>query len=435
MNASTSDHALDAELPPRSRGRDGRSATLVEAMAAIGDGDRVYVSPTCSVPTALVDAMTEARDRWTHIELITDYLVEPLSTFEHPGAPFHLTSLQPSAAVGPMREGGALATVPCTYSQFFSMLRPGGPHPVDVALLHLSEPGPDGKFSLGVGVGTNIEVLRSAPLVIAQVNPQMPYTFGAGEIERDEIDLLVEVDHPLVELAPPKPDETALAIGRHAASLIDDGSVLQFGIGAIPESVLVSLSDRTDLGIHGGMVGDTVIDLVEAGVLTGARKNVDPGKMIVAAVLGTKRSFDWAHRNEAIYTVPSSYSHGAAALGRVERFVGINSALSMASDGSANAETAGERVLSGPGGQPDFALGASLSPSGLSIIAMPSTAAGGTRSRIVSQLGLGTNTTIPRYLIDAVVTEFGIARLRGLPLEQRPAALASIAHPDFRDEL
>jgi acyl-CoA hydrolase len=344
-------------------------------------------------------------------------------------------SLQPSAAVGPMREGGALATIPCTYSQFFSMLRPGGPHPVDVALLHVSEPGPDGTFSLGVGVGANIEVLRTAPLVIAQVNPQMPYTFGAGEVERDEIDLLVDVDHPLVELAPPRPDETALTIGQHAASLIDDGSVLQFGIGAIPESVLAALHDRTDLGIHGGMVGDTVIDLVEAGVLTGARKNVDRGKMIVAAVLGTRRSFDWAHRNDAIYTVPSTYSHGATALGRVNRFVGINSALSMASDGSANAETAGSRVLSGPGGQPDFALGASISQSGLSIIAMPSTGAGGTRSRIVPHLPLGTTTTIPRYLIDTVVTEFGIARLRGLPLEQRPAALARIAHPDFRGDL
>ena len=408
---------------------------MEDALAAIDDGARVYVSPICAVPTSLVDAMTHARDRWQHIELITDYLIEPLSPFDHPGAPFHLTSLQPSRAVEQMRAAGALSTVPATYSQFFSMLRPGGPHPVDVALLQVSEPGPAGKFSLGVGVGTNIEILRTAPFVIAEVNPNMPYTFGAGEVERDEIDLLVEVDHPLTELAVPEPDETARTIGRHTASLIDDGAVLQFGIGAIPESVLAALGDRVDLGIHGGMIGDTVIDLVEAGALTGARKNVDNGKMVIAGVLGTRRSFDWSHRNDAIYTVPSSYSHGSAALSTVERFVAINSALSMASDGSANAETAGDRVLSGPGGQPDFALGASASPSGLSIIAMPSTAAGGTRSRLVRELPAGTNTTIPRYLVDAVVTEFGVAHLRGLPLEERPAALASIAHPDFRDQL
>lgn len=431
MSSATDVAALD-DFPARQRGRAGRSASLSEAIDTIHDGARVYVSPVCSVPTTLVDAMTEARERWSRIELITDYLVEPLSAFAHPGRPFHLTSLQPSRAVEAMREAEALATVPVSYSQFSSMLRGGGAHPVDVALLQVSEPGPDGRFSLGVCAGSNIEVLRSAPLVIAEVNPRMPYTFGAAELDRDEIDLLVEVEHPLIELVVPKPDETAVTIGRFAAEMIEDGSVLQFGIGAIPESILASLADRADLGIHGGMVGDTVIDLVESGALTGARKNTDPGKMIVAGVLGTRRSFDWSHRNPDIYTVPSWYSHGAATLGRIERFVGINSALSMAADGSANAETAGDRVLSGPGGQPDFAFGAAASPSGLSIIAMPSTAARGTRSRLVSELPAGTSTTIPRYLVDTVVTEYGVANLRGLPLEQRPAALAAIAHPDFR---
>ena len=160
----------DVELPPRRRDRLGRSATLTEAMAAIGDGDRVYVSPICAVPITLVDAMTEQRHRWNHLELITDYLVEPLRAFDHPGEPFHLTSLQPSTAVGAMRDAGALHTVPASYSQYFSLLRPGGRHPVDVALLQVSPPGPEGRFSLGVGVGTNVELLRTVPLVIAEVN-------------------------------------------------------------------------------------------------------------------------------------------------------------------------------------------------------------------------------------------------------------------------
>ena len=404
-------------------------------MESIRDGDRVYVSPICSVPTALVAAMVEARGRWRRVELVTDYLVEPLTAFDHPGEPFHLTSLQPSPAVNTMRDAGALRTVPASYSQFFSMLRPGGPHAIDVALLQVSTPGPEGRFSLGVAAGTNIELLRTVPTIIAEVNPQMPYTFGVAEIERDEVDVLVDVDHPLVELRVPEPDELARTIGRLAAAEIPDGSVLQFGIGAIPESILGALTDRRDLGIHGGMVGDTVIDLVEAGALTGATKNTDPGLMIVAGVLGTRRSFEWAHRNESIYTVPSSYSHGAAALSRIERFVAINSALAIASDGTVNAEVAGQRVLSGPGGQPDFALGAAASPSGRSIIAMPSTAAGGTRSRIVRHLPVGVSATLPRYLVDTVVTEYGVAHLRGLPLEERPAALAAIAHPDFRADL
>lgn len=404
-------------------------------MDAIADGDRVYVSPICSVPTTLVEALAEARHRWQHIELITDYLVEPLATFEYPGEPFHLTSLQPTGAVAAMRSAGVLSTVAASYSQYFSILRPGGPHAVDVALLQVSPPGPDGKFSLGVAVGVNIELLRTATVVIAEVNPQMPYTFGCGEVERDEIDLLVDVNHPLVELAVPEPDETAQTIGRYAAAEIGDGSVLQFGIGAIPESILSALSERADLGLHGGMIGDTVIGLVESGALTGARKNTDPGKMVVSGVLGTLRSFEWAHRNPDIFTVPSSYSHGAVALSRVERFVAINSAISIAADGSVNAESVGRRVLSGPGGQPDFALGAAISPSGLSIIALPSTAAGGSRSRLIRHLPEGTSATIPRYLVDTVVTEFGVAHLRGLPLEARPAALAEIAHPDFRDRL
>ena len=429
------DYTTLDDLPPRRRGRPGRAATLSQAMDAIGDGDRVYVSPICSVPTTLVDAMTSGRDRWKRIELITDYLIEPLSAFDHPGDPFHLTSLQPTRAVSAMREAGVLLTVPASYSQFASLLRPDGARAIDVALVQVGEPGPDGRFSLGVSVGATVEAVRQASLVIAEVNPQMPYTFGAGEIDRDEIDLLVDVDHPLVELMVPEPDETARTIGRFAAGLIDDGSVLQFGVGAIPESILGALTDRSDLGIHGGMVGDTVVELAEAGALSGARKNTDPGKMIVAGVLGTRRSFEWSHRNPAVYTVPSWYSHGAVALSRIERFVAINSALSIATDGSVNAETAGSRVLSGPGGQPDFALGASASPSGLSIVAMPSTAAGGTRSRIVRELGPGVSVTIPRYLVDVVVTEFGVAHLKGLPLEERPAALASIAHPDFRADL
>ena len=422
-------------MPPRNHGRAGRSVTMAEAMAAIADGSTVYVTPICSVPTGLVNAMAEHRSRWSRLQIVTDYLIEPLSIFKYPNEPFRLTSLQPSRAVDAMRAAGALRTVPSIVSLFHSMVRRGGPHQADVALIHVSPPGPEGRFSLGAGGGVAAELVRSAPLVIAQVNPQMPYTFGACELERDQIDLLVEVDHPIVELVVPEPDETAKAIGRFAAELVGDGAVLQFGIGAIPESILASLMDRKDLAIHGGMVGDTVIDLVEAGALTGARKNIDRGKMAVMGVLGTRRSFDWVHRNPDILTVPSCYSHGASVLSRIENFTALNSALTISLDGSVNAEMAGSRVLSGPGGQPDFALGAAAAPNGLSVVAFPSTAANGTQSRIVRHLPEGSNTTLPRYLVDAVVTEFGVARLRGLPLEERAEALAAIAHPDFRGEL
>lgn len=423
------------ELPSPDLTREGRSVTVDAAVAAIDDGARVYLSPICGVPTTMVQALDDHRDRWSSLELVTDYLVDPLAPFDHPGEPFRLTSLQPTVAVAPMREAAALSTISASYSQYVSLLRPGAPQAIDVAIVQVSPPGPEGRFSLGVGVGVSLEVLRFAPLVIAEVNPQMPYTFGAGEIDRNEIDLLVDVDHPLVELEVPPPNETAQIIGTNAAAEIGDGAVLQFGIGAIPESILGALTERKNLGLHGGMVGDTVIDLVESGALTGATKNIDRGLMVVTGVLGTRRSFDWAHRNPQIYTVPSSYSHGAVALARIENFVAINSALAVSGDGSINAESAGDRVLSGPGGQPDFAFGASISPSGRSIIALPSTAARGTLSRLVPQLPAGASVTVPRYLADTIVTEHGVAHLRGLPLEDRPAALAAIAHPEYQQAL
>jgi len=408
---------------------------MAGAIAAIPDGARIYVAPTCAVPTALVEAIDAARDRWRRLEFVCDYLIEPLAVFDHPGEPFHHTSLQPSPAANAMRDANVLQTVPASYSQFATLIAPNGPVAVDVALVQVSPPGPDGRFSLGVGGGATIEAVRATPLVIAEVNPQMPYTFGASEIDRDEIDLLVDVDHPLVELIVPEGNATALAIGEHAAALVANESVLQFGIGAIPESILGAISERRDLGLHGGMISDAIIDLVEVGAITGARKNTDPGLMITAAVAGTRKCFDWVHRNKAIRVVPSSYSHGLAALSRVENFVAINSALEIAADGSVNAEMVGDRVLSGPGGQPDFAYASWASPSGSSIIAMPSTAARGTVSRIVNQLGPGISPTIGRYLVDQVVTELGVARLRGLSIAERREALAAVCHPDFRGPL
>ncbi|MFN0092022.1 MAG: acetyl-CoA hydrolase/transferase family protein [Acidimicrobiales bacterium] len=422
---------LPAPGPPK----EGRLVSMAEAMAAIPDNCRVYVSPICSVPVALVAALAEHHDRWTHIELVTDYLIDPLPVFEFAGAPFHLTSLQPNRAAAAMGKAGVLARVPASYSQFARLIGPHGPHAIDVALVQVSPPGPEGRFSLGVAAGANADVVRTAPFVIAEINPNMPYTFGAAECERSLFDLLVDVEHPVVELVVPEPDDTARTIGAHAAAEVPDGAVLQFGIGAIPESILAQLGDRRDLGMHGGMVGDTVIRLVESGALTGARKSIDPGKMVVGGVLGTRRSFDWAHRNPDILTVGSQYSHGVPILAQVRDFCAINSALEIALDGSVNAEMAGETLVSGPGGQPDFAVGASFAPGGRSIIAFPATAAGGKLSRIVRRLGEGAVTTLPRYLVDRVVTEYGVARLAGLPIEQRAGALAAIAHPDFRAQL
>jgi acyl-CoA hydrolase len=422
-------------LPRPRRARAGRVVPLTVALAAIPDGARVYVSAICSVPVVAVQGLVDERDRWQRLELVTDYLIEPLAAFAHPRQPFWVTSLQPTAAVDAMAMAGALRRVPTSYAQYASLLGPAGPLPVDVALVQVSEPGPEGRFSLGVAAGATADVVRTAELVVAEVNPAMPYTFGASECERDMFDFLVEVEHPLLELPGAPPDDVAAAIGAHAAAEIVDGAVLQLGIGAIPESILGALGGHRDLGLHGGMVLDAVIDLVEAGVMNGVRKSLDQGLLVAGGVIGTRQVFDWVHRNPALLTVGSAYSHGVPVLARLERFTAVNSAIEVSGDGSVNAEMAGARVVSGPGGQPDFAIAASLAPQGRSIIALRSTAAGGARSRLVPRLAAGAPVTVPRYLVDRVVTEHGVARLRGLALEDRPAALAPLCDAPFREAM
>ena len=412
--------------------REGRLVSADQAIAAIADRSRVFVAQVCGVPLTLVDTLDARRDRFSHLDLVTAYLLEPLSVFDHPNEPFTLTTLQACVAARSMIDAGACRIVPASLSQWPGYLSAGGPLAPDVALVQVSPPGPDGRFSLGVATSSSIDVVRSAPLVIAEVNPQMPYTFGAGELTREHFDLLVDVDHPLPELVPQPIGDLERTIAGHVAEDIPDGATLQFGIGAIPAAIISLLGDRKGLGLHGGMLGDSCIDLVESGAATGQRKSIDVGLHVGGEVLGTRRLFDWVHRNESVMTVPARYSHGPANLARIDDFVAINSTVEIALDGAVGAEVAGGRVISGPGGQPDFAMGANLSHGGVSIIGFPATAARGRTSRIVRALDPAAPVTVPRYLADRVVTEFGVARLRGLDLDQRAAALRAIAHPDFR---
>lgn len=402
---------------------------MADALDAINDGDRLYFSAGSAVPVRFLEAIAAERHRWQRIEFTTEYLLEPPPVFAHPGEPFHLLSLQPSRACAAMDEAGAMDVIPSSLRQWADIL--AGPVPIDAAIIHVSPPGPEGRFSLGVGVGTPIEVIANAPLVIAQVNPRMPYTYGAGELDRDEIDLLVEAEHELVEMPPPAIDDTSRAIAARVVELIADGGLLQFGIGAIPEVVLGSLGERRDLGIHSGMLGDSVVTLHAAGAVTGATKPRWPGVMTTGLALGTRPLFDFIDRNPEVLMLPAALTHGPDVLAAMPGLVSINSAIEVALDGSINAETAGSRLLSGPGGSPDYAFGLSLCPASRAIIALPSTAAGGTRSRIVPRLAEGATVTVSRYLADTVVTEHGVAELFGRPLVARAEALKAIADPAF----
>lgn len=428
-------NAFEAYLAPWRGPRAGRTVDAATALAAIPDGARLLIPPLCGTPLQFLAALDDSRARWRALEIVAGPLLHPIAPLRHAGAPFRFTTVHPTPAYAAAAEAGALRIIPARYSDTATLFRPDGRYPVDAVVVGVSPPGAAGRFSLGVSVGSVIDAVRSAPLVIAQVNPAMPYTLGAGELEREAFDFLVEMEGPLPELrrAPAGPVEEAIA--RHVAAIVRDGATLQFGIGAVPEAIMGRLGQRRDLGVHSGMISDGLIDLAECGALTNARKSLQPGVMVTAEVAGTRRLFDWVHRNPGVRMAPAGYSHGAQVLAGCRRLTAINSAVQVALDGTVNAEEIDARTVSGPGGQPDFVAGALAAPEGTSIVAMPSTAAAGTVSRVVPRLAAGAVVTVARSLADRVVTEYGVAELRGRTLEQRAAALRAIAHPDFRTGL
>lgn len=404
--------------------RAGRRSTLTDAIAAVPDGTRVFVAQTCGTPFGLVDELARQADRFTRIEIVTGYALRPFATFAlaAPDGPFHHRSTQPSGATRALAAAGRLGIVPARYSDLGRLFAPGSNLAVDVVLVQVSPPGPDGRHSLGVSVGASVDVIRTAKLVIASVNPQMPYTFGDGELPPEAFDHLVDLEEPVAEMVTPPPDETTLRVAANAADLVADGTTIQFGIGAMPEAVLARLATRRDLHVYSGMLANPCVELTESGVIT--------GELVAAEAIGTRHLFDWVHRNPRVRLVRSASSHGAAALAQVPDLVGINSTIEIALDGSANSEVANGQVISGPGGAPDYAFGCDRT-----ILAFPSTAAGGKVSRIVRRIEAPGRVTLPAYVADLVVTEYGVASLRGLAHEDRAVALAAIAHPDHRAAL
>lgn len=338
----------------------------------------------------------------------------------------------------PLREPSKAQCVeflPIRYFDTIPTFSRGGPWAADAVLIHTSPPDPHGFVSLGVSVSYPLPIARQAPLVIAEVNERMPRTLGNALLHLSEIDWWVETSHPLVEYPPVPVGEVERRIAAHVAELIPDGATVQIGIGSLPQAIMETLVHKRDLGIHSLLV-DHMIGLVEKGVITNARKTLNPGRMDIGEIMGTDHLFRFAHENPIINMEPSSFIHNPMVIARIENFVSINSALEVDLSGQVNAESLGEEQVSGIGGQYDFVEGAYWSPGGKSIIALPSTSGrGAERSRIVPRLAAGTKVTTPRYLTDHVVTEYGVAHLKGKSESERARALIAIAHPKFRDEI
>jgi acyl-CoA hydrolase len=393
-------------------------------------GDHIVLGQACGEPTTLVEALiAQGRD----IGDLSAFIATSFSGLFTPETTesFTLSSMGAIGALRLMTKAGKLGVIPAHVSQIGPMITQGliG---CDVAFVQVSPADADGNHSFGLVADHVRAMVDKARVVIAEVNDQVPYSFGEL-LPAARIDCAVQVSRAPVEVAPARISETDEAIARHAAAYIGDGAVIQTGVGAVPDAILRLLHDRKDLGVHSGMLGDGLVELVQAGVVTNARKAIDTGVSINGALIGTRRLYDFARRNSAIRMCATSYTHDAAVLARLERLVTINSALEVDLTGQVNAEQSGSAYLGGTGGQVDFVRAGARSPGGHSIIALPATAKDGAISRIVPALS-GPVTTA-RSDVDVIVTEFGAAELKGQSLAERTRRLIAIAHPDFREEL
>ncbi len=411
--------------------------TAEEAVKTIRSGDRVFLTGNCSVPKVLLGALVQRAPELQDVE-ICHALTIGSSDYVAPEMAGHIRVN--SLFIGPnvrkaVQEGRADFT-PVLLSEF-TLLFSKGHLPLDVAFVHVSPPDEHGFCSYGIETGLTKTPAESAKTIIAEVNPNMPRCHGDSFIHVSRLDHIVPVDYPLLELAMTEggTGDLHVRIAEYIAELIPDGATMQLGIGAIPDAVLQFLFDKKHLGIHTELFSDSVIDLVEAGVLTNTRKTLHPGKIIAGFMLGTKRLYDWAHDNPIIELRRTEYVNDPFIIAQNDRQVAINSAIEIDLTGQVCADSIGPKLYSGVGGQLDFIYGASRSNGGVPVIALPSTVRDGEMSRIVPMLKPGAGVVTTRNQVRYVVTEYGVADLYGKTIRQRARALIGIAHPKFHDEL
>ena len=406
-----------------------------EALRCVQSGMRVYIQPGCAEPETLVEALIRRAPFVQDVEIV-HMMTLGAAPYVAPDMAGHFrhNAVFIGANVREAINDGRADYTPIYLSEIEELFESGA-MPIDVALIEVSPPDSHGFCSFGVGVDTTLTAAKVARYVVAQVNDQMPRTYGDSFIHVSELDAVVESTRPLCALKHPDSSDLQIAIARHVAGLIDDGAVLQTGIGGIPDAVLPMLMDRKDLGVHSELVSDGAIPLIEAGVINGARKNFKPRKIILGFVLGTKRMFDFVDNNPIFEFHPTAYTNDPLFIARNDNMVAINSALQVDLTGQVCSDSIGTHFYSGIGGQVDFLRGASRSKGGKPIIALPSTAKNGAISRISPMLDPGAGVVTSRGLIRYVVTEYGVAYLHGKSIRERAKALIEIAHPKFREEL
>lgn len=414
----------------------GKICTADEAVGHIKSGDRVVVAHACAEPVVLTDAMVANAEKYGYenVEVVhmvamgkAGYCKEGMEKhFRHNGL---FLGGSTKGAV----EAGRADFTPIFFSEVPELL--ATTLPVDVALLQVSEPDAHGYCSFGVSCDYTKAAAENAKIRIAQINKNMPRVMGDNFIHISELDYIVAEDSPLIQLPPPKIGDVQRRIGENIASLVKDGDCLQLGIGAIPDAVLLFLKDKKDLGIHSEMFSDGVVELIEAGVVTNACKQIDKGQCVATFLMGTDRLYDYVNDNPTVRMMPVNYVNDPRVICQNDNVVSINSCVEVDLMGQVCSEAIGLKQISGVGGQVDFVRGANMSKGGRTIITMPATAAKGTISKIVPFLANGAAVTTSRCDVDYVVTEYGIAQLHGRTLRERAQQLISIAAPEFREKL
>ena len=406
-----------------------------ELTKIIGPKAVIGLGNACGEPQTLIDALIEGRDAIEHIEIYgmihfwTDQILK-----KNLEKKFKLNLFMMDRYTVEGLKKGFEDYIPCRYSKIPELFHKGHVR-LDAALISVSPPDSEGNCTYGVSSDFAKAMAGNAKIVIAEINEQMPRVYGDAVIHLDEIDYAVETDRQLPQVHTPELTERDRCIGEYVSRLIDDGATIQIGIGRLSEAALESMHDNKNLGVHSGLITDGIVNLMEKGVVDNSRKGLNIGKTVGTTMIGTDKLFRFIHENREVESYPSDYTHNEVILSKLNKLHAINSAIQVDLAGQINAETKEGIQISGVGGQTDFTCGAGLSKGGKSIIVISSTASGGKRSRIVPSLDLGSSVTSLRHDIDYVVSEYGIAGLKGKSLGERAKALINIAHPRFREEL
>ncbi|MBX2987155.1 MAG: acetyl-CoA hydrolase/transferase family protein [Bdellovibrionaceae bacterium] len=412
----------------------GKVTSAAEAVSAIRSGQKVFVHGAAATPNLLIEALVARATDLRDVELIHLHTEGP--------APYANADLKSSFRVLNLFVGANMRRrldyetndyLPCFLSEIPALFRKGR-QKIDVALLHLSPPDENGFCSLGVSVDVARAAVDSAEVLVAQINSRMPRVHGEGAVHIDDLDAFIEVDEALPELTPAPITPLEAAIGRHAASLIDDGACLQVGIGSIPNAVLDALKNHRHLGVHSEMWSDGILELIRCGAIDNSRKAFRRGQCVSGFLMGTRQVYDFVHDNPGVVQLGADIVNNPQIIATNPRATAINSAVEVDLTGQVCADSIGHRVISGVGGQMDFIRGASLSEGGKPIIALPSRTKHG-KPRIVAELQPGAGVVTTRAHTHYVVTEYGVADLYGRSLHERCRALIDIAHPEDREDL